>query len=167
MEINNKIKKILFDYWKSNGVDTNITTLSLFGIPKRTYNEIEYIQSLVIEFYGGRDEVLKKLKKLEGGILYGESYGGEPIKGKVFDVVYDKGDETFFCSVLVNGDDEIEVDDGVINTIYDEYMDEGLDREFSDGVRLVIEDMLYEQITLKTGIDMNLSSFEVSEPGNF
>ena len=63
MEINNKIKKILFDYWKSNGVDTNITTLSLFGIPKRTYNEIEYVQSLVIEFYGGRDEVLKKLMK--------------------------------------------------------------------------------------------------------
>ena len=173
MEINNKIKKILFDYWKSNGVDTNITTLSLFGIPKRTYNEIEYVQSLVIEFYGGRDEVLKKLKKLEGGILYDESYGGEPIRGKVFDVVYDKGEETFFCSVLIDGDTEIEVApftgdaDGVINTIYDEYMDEGLGMEFSDSIRLVIEDMLYEQITLKTGIDMNLSGFEISEPNKF
>jgi hypothetical protein len=167
MEINNKIKELLFKYWKENGVDTNITTLSLFGIPKRTYDEIDFVQSLVIDYYGGRDEVLKKLKKLEGGILYGDLYNGDPLRGKVFNVVYDKGEQTFFCSVLMDGDVKIEVDDGVITTIYDEYMDEGLDREFSGLMTNVIEDMLFEQITLKTGIDINLSGFEISEPENF
>jgi hypothetical protein len=166
MTVNSKIKEVLFKYWKSNGVDTDESTLSLFGIDKGATNEIEDVQSLVIEYYGGRDEVLKKLKKLEGGTLYGETYG-ESIRGKVFNVLYDKGDKTFFCSVLVDGDGEIEIEDGKTNTIYNEYMDVGLDMAFRRYISMIIEDMLAEQITLKTGINIYLSRFEVSEPGKF
>tara|TARA_R110000796_G_scaffold94869_2_gene199795 strand:+ start:8137 stop:8655 length:519 start_codon:yes stop_codon:yes gene_type:complete len=166
MDINDKIKKVLFKYWKENGVQTDSATLSLFGISGVGYEELQYIQSLIIEYYGGPNEVFKKMNKLKGGILYGESFGGEPIRGKVYYVVYDKGEKSFYISVLLDGDVMVESDE-VVDTIWNHYVDEGLGREFTDGATEMVADMIYSEITVKTGIYTNLLDLEISLPGEF
>jgi len=168
MDINDKIKKVLFKYWKENGVQTDSATLSLFGISGVSYKELEDIQSLIIEYYGGPNEVFKKMNKLKGGILYGESFGGEPIRGKVYYVVYDKGEKSFYISVLLDGDGLVKVGpDEEIDTIWNHYVDEGLGREFTDGATEMVADMIYSEITVKTGIYTNLLDLEISLPGEF
>ena len=55
-----KITKLIIDYWRKNGVDTSETFLSLFGIPI----DDDDIYGLVVEFYGGVEQILIKLNKL-------------------------------------------------------------------------------------------------------
>lgn len=165
--MNEFVKKSLFDYWSKNGVDTSQETLNIFSVSRRTYGDEEMVRDLVYEYYGGVDELLKKLKKLEGGILYGNSFGGDRLRGRVFDVVYDKGDKEFYCSVLVDGDVEIEEMEGHLSTLYDEYTNEGMDRDFSQGLEVELQDLLYDQITKKTGAVMHLGGFEITEPNKF
>ena len=168
MGINGKIKEKLFKYWKEHGVQTDRTTLSLFGLEYATYDELEELQSLIVEYYGGLIEVMEKMEKLKGGILYGDSYDNEPIRCRVYDVKYDKHDRQFYLSVLLDGDFKVRLDeDGEIDTIYNHYMEEGLDREFSQEIEGMIKDLIYDQIMLKTGINVDLEEFEISEPNKF
>lgn len=165
--MNGIIKKSLFDFWSKYGVDTSKETLSIFSISGRGNDNEEIIRDLIYEYYGGAGELLKKLKKLEDGILYGNSLGGDRLRGRIFNVVYDKGDKEFYCSVMVDGDVEIEEMDGHFSTLYDEYMNEGLGREVSEGLKIELQDLLYYQITKKTGAVIHLEGFEITEPNRF
>jgi|11BtaG_2_1085332.scaffolds.fasta_scaffold00756_6 hypothetical protein len=168
MSINSKIKEKLFKYWKSHGVQTDRTTLSLFGLEYRTYDELDELQSLIVEYYGGLTEVFKKMEKLKGGILYGESYNNEPLRCRVYDVKYDKYERQFYLSVLLDGDLKLGLDEnGEIDTIYNHYMEEGLDGQFSFEIEGMIKDLIFDQIMLKTGINVDLEEFEISKPNKF
>ena len=54
-----KITKLIIDYWRKNGVDTSETFLSLFGMPI----DDDDIYGLVVEFYGGVEQILIKLNE--------------------------------------------------------------------------------------------------------
>ncbi len=167
MDINGKIKEKLFKYWEEHGVQTDPTTLSLFGLEYVTWDELEELQSLIVEYYGGLIEVMKKMEKLKGGILYGETYNDEPIRFRVYDVVYDKHEKQFYFSVLLDGDFKIKLDDDEIDTIYNHYVNEGLGREFSQDIEDMAKDSIFDQIQLKTGINSDLEEFDVSKPNEF
>ena len=69
---------------------------------------------------------------------------------------------------MLDGDFKVRLDeDGEIDTIYNHYMEEGLDREFSQEIEGMIKDLIYDQIMLKTGINVDLEEFEISEPNKF
>ena len=57
--------------------------------------------------------------------------------------------------------------DEEIDTIWNHYVDEGLGREFTDGATEMVADMIYSEITVKTGIYTNLLDLEISLPGEF
>lgn len=166
--MNSKIKKKLFEYWEEHGVQTDRATLSLFGLKYDGWQGLEELQSLIVEYYGGIIQVMKNMEKLKGGVLYGETYENEPIRFRVYDVVYDRHDKVFYFSVLLNGDFKIRLDDdGEIDTIYNHYMNEGLGREVSQEIELMAKDLIFDQIMLKTGINVDLEEFQISEPNKF
>jgi hypothetical protein len=46
-------------------------------------------------------------------------------------------------------------------------MEEGLDGQFSFEIEGMIKDLIFDQIMLKTGINVDLEEFEISKPNKF
>lgn len=161
MEISDNIKKLIFDYWRKNGVDTSKGFFNMFGIT-RYYMDDPEVQEMVIEFYGGVDNVIEKLKKLTK-VIIDEGY----IRFYIEDVYFDSTDVESRFLAIVDGGVVIPTEYEGEQDTYTLYMEEGLDREFSEYIREEINDIVYNVITKKTGLILSLDTFNVTQPGEF
>jgi hypothetical protein len=161
MEISDNIKKLIFDYWRKNGVDISKGFFNMFGIT-RYYMDDPEVQEMVIEFYGGVDNVIEKLKKLTNVIINTSNF-----KFYIDDVSYDSIDGEFRFNVIVDGGQILETEYEGEQELYTLYMVEGLDREFSEFIREDINETIYKVVSEKTGVFMSLDIFNVTQPGEF
>lgn len=169
MEISDRIKKFIFQFWKKHGIDTSDNFFTQFGIDMRelhwTYKD-EGIQELVIEYYGGVEKTLDKLNRLKDKDIEDDhEYGG--IRFKITRFIYDKGEKIFFYDVVVDGSVEILNGYDEESTIYDEWKDEGLSRDFTEATREYVEDVFYDKITTKTKLTFILEDLIITKPGEY
>jgi hypothetical protein len=133
----------------------------MFGIT-RYYMDDPEVQEMVIEFYGGVDNVIEKLKKLTNVIINTSNF-----KFYIDDVSYDSIDGEFRFNVIVDGGQILETEYEGEQELYTLYMEEGLDREFSEFIREDINETIYKVVSEKTGVFMSLDIFNVTQPGEF
>lgn len=170
MVLNDKIKKYLFNYWRKYGLDFSRNFFAQFGVNIMElpfgYDRDEFITDLVLEFYGGVEKVNEMLNKIKGKTInYEDEYGN--IRFKIINFIYDKGEKMFFYDVIVDGDSKILDENHDYQNVYDMWMYEGLDREFSEFIRHNVEDIVYDKITTKTGLNLILEDLRITKPGEF
>ena len=154
-----KITKLIIDYWRKNGVDTSEAFFSLFGMPI----DDDDIYGLVVEFYGGVEQILIKLNKLVDKKFTVED------SGYTYDAIIRKfsvSDEGFVCEVDVDGTGEVELfaldkTMSISQAVNDEEIGWEIRMELKDGFR----DWLYKNISKITGIVVNVDEIHVIGDG--
>lgn len=164
MEITDKIKKIIFKYWKDNGIDLGNNFFTMFGVDITHDDEI--ITDLLIEYYGGLEKTMERLDKLKNEVIEVTEYGGT-IRFKIINFTFDKGDKHFYYDVFMDGGVLLSDEDGNEQTTYDIWLEEGLDRGFTNESREYIEDIFYDKISSKSGFNFNLENLTILKPGEF
>lgn len=150
-----KITKLIIDYWRKNGVDTSKTFLSLFGMPI----DDDDIYGLVVEFYGGVEQILIKLNKLVDKKFTIED------GGYTYDAIIRKfsvSDEGFVCDVAADGQGEVylfNLDEtmSISQAVNDKEFGWEIKHEMADSIR----DWLFEKVTKKTGIIVSVEGLKV------
>lgn len=169
MEINDKIKKHIFRFWKTLGIETGENFFTQFGIDigqLTFYDKEDFIDDLIFEYYGGPDKILEKLNRLRNKVIeYEDEYGG--IRFKIVKFSYDKGDMSFYYDAIVDGDTILLDEEGKETTTYELWLEEGLDREFSGIIEETIFDVVYDRISDKLGLHLILENFKITKPGEF
>jgi hypothetical protein len=161
MEISDNIKKLIFDYWRKNGVDISKGFFNMFGIT-RYYMDDPEVQEMVFEFYGGVEKTIERLEKLTNVIIDTSIF-----KFYINDVLYDSIDGEMRFNAIVDGGQILETEYEGEQELYTLYMEEGLDREFSEFIREDINETIYKVVSEKTGVSMGLDIFNVTQPGEF
>ena len=154
-----KITKLIIDYWRKNGVDISKTFLSLFGTPI----DDDDIYGLVVEFYGGVEQILIRLNKLVDKKFTIES------GGYTYDAIIRKfsvSDEGFVCEVDVDGAGEVVLfalgeTMSISQAVNDKEFGWEIKMELEDTVR----DWLYNNISKITGIVVNVDEIYVIGDG--
>jgi len=170
MVLNEKIKKLMFNYWRKYGIDYTRNFFTQFGINIMElpfgYDRDEFITDLVLEFYGGVEKVKEMLDKIKGKTInYEDEYGN--VKFKITNFIYDKGEKMFFYDVIMDGNSKILDENDDYQTAYDMWMEEGLDRDFSESMKHNVDDIVYDKITTKTGLNFMLEDLRITKPGEF
>ena len=155
-----KITKLIIDYWRKNGVDTSETFLSLFGMPI----DNDDIYGLVVEFYGGVEKIYIKLNKLVGK-KFNISDGGYDYDA-IIESFQSYDDEGFVCEIDVDGNGEVEIfnlDETM--TISQAYNDSEFGWEIGQEINDSLNIWLYKTITEKTGIPVSVDKVNVIGDG--
>lgn len=141
-------KKYIFKYWDKNGPGDYKTLINLFSIRPAARLVLHH---WLIEWYGGKEEVTKKLKSLENKNFVGQggsyNFNFYLINGRFYE---NKGDypEIYFDAV-VDGMGQVhittvdgEVYDRISQAVLDDDIGWEVDEEVRDVMRETIEDFL-------------------------
>lgn len=159
-----KIKKLIIDYWVKNGVDITKPFFSLFGLDagiddSRYVRNGKVFNELVLDFYGGVEKTLKKLNNLVGqtfAIIDG---------GYEFDIRIEKFyvlDGRISCDIAADGQGEVflfNLDEtmSISQAVNDKEFGWEIKYEMTDSLR----DWLFEKVTKKTGIIVSVVDLKV------
>lgn len=158
------LKEPMFMYWDMNGGKNYTTAMKLFTIPPAATN---LVQSWLLEWMGGEDELYKKLKKYEGRDFRGIA-GSYNFKFYLDNVrIYTHDGVEIYVDAVVDGDGEVHIEypNYVINNIYQAIMDENINSEVDDEIRDTIDETLDEIIDIEFLID--IADISVTEPGMY
>lgn len=156
-------KKILFKIWQneldSNGeinFDPNVAKYINFKPQGR-----KEIYEMYMDFLGGWDKMIKKSYKLMDRTFDTNDYdfsGGYDFRFKPqLNLSYEE-DNLFFVNGPIESDGEVTLITGKTLLLKDIEEDEDLWWEIDNEIKSLIEDILYQEITMKTGVmvDTNL-----------
>ena len=171
-----KLKKHLFALWDKTGANLDLDTLKYVGIDKPTrFSDFAQVHNFFRQYIGGNDVAINKLKELSNNTFHARVGG--------FDFKFKIGDYSLVEDELINN--HIYLDNLVINlmpsgTVFVEnenkrffisdlftMKETELQKKYGDfdediiyeivnyEIDVVIKDVLENQITSKTGIEIN------------
>lgn len=167
----NQVKSSLFKYWDKKGPDTSNIVLKLFGIDELSE---DLIIRLLIEWYGGYQEVYKLLEQYENKV-YRAELGTYDFKFRVSNF-RTSGDfnvdviETFWFDAEVDGNGIVDIDHGdgvIIDNVYDAHVNENFGWEVDEEMKEAINLKMFLEVTKKTGLPVQCDFMSVTEKGMF
>lgn len=162
-------KNVLFKIWQneldSNGeidFDTGVVNYINY-VPK----DRKEIYEMYRDFLGGWDKMIKKSYELMDRTFDTNNYdfsGGYDFRFKPqVDISYEE-DNTFFVNCPIESDGKVTLmTDGETYLLKDIEDNENLWWEIDSEIRSLIEDILYQEITKKTGILVDVNIFWMKE----
>jgi len=157
--ISNKIRNIILKQWKKNGVDASPGFFNMFGLNySKNGNDIK---KLVYEYYGGVENVLKRLNKLIDKKIH-ITDGGYDYYCKIMSFKRWHIDEPIYVEIEVDGDGEVFIfPEDKLENIKDAYNNEDYGWEIKDEMKDSINKWMYYNITEKYGIDLEVDELFV------
>ena len=148
--MNDSIKTLIKSQWKKNGIDASQGFFSLFSLDIN--KDADDIQKLIREYYGGIENVIKRLNKLTNKKIHIDDGGYD------YDFIFTSFnpggyDYTLFANAEVDGDGEVDIiSEEETFSIYDAVNNEDWGWEVKSEITDSINGWLFTNITEKFGI---------------